>query len=462
VPLAFYSLGLIQYNLKDYNSSLDNFKKIIKDYRDSPYSNDSNLKIAWIYFKQNKFDSVITYLTNTGVNNFPSEQKSEGYNLLGWAKFRLKSYKEAIQNFQISIDSTQDSTKILEGMLYISKSYYNLVDYQNSIKSYEAFINRAQNLGIADDIPSALSDMAWSYMKLGDRDKGAEIYQKLVRDYPQSGFTSDALFKLAEYFYNLSDYKAAIDFYQEIIDLSQDSDLAASSLYWMAWSYVNVNDMANGIQNFEKYVQVYPKGDYASDSLWRIASIYYDLGNFEKAKTYYNKLLSSYPNSPDAQRAKIQLSDIQLKEASGGDEEKLYQLLLKQSNTSEAKASVMSKLASYYQKNEMPDDALKLYNEIIKISQGEEAALATYEIAENYRTNGNYVEAIKMYGNIFYVYKFADIYPQALYGLSYCYYKAGDNDTANKYIDRLIERYPDNDWSSKAKELKTEINSIVK
>jgi TolA-binding protein len=453
VPLAYYSSGIIRYNLKDYPKAVDCFKKVVKSYPESSYSGDAGLKIAWIYYKEEKFSELSDYITGWDMKNLNSAQKAEALNLMGWAKYRLSLYQEAIHNFQDSIAYSTDKTKILEGMLYVAKSYYNLQDYTNAIDFYQSFIDRAVSFGIKTEIPAALSDMAWCWSKIGDAQNAEGAYQKLLKNYPESLYTAEAFFKLAESYYNASDYKKAIENYNQILALPKPGDFGASALYWMGWSYLNLNDKIAAADAFERLVKNYPKGDYSLDSLFRLGSIYYDLNNLTLAKKYYRQLVSSYPKSPEAEKAKVQLSDIELKEKSGGDEEKLYQILIRESKTPEAKIASKYKLAKAYQRKQKIEDALKLFSEIIDTSKGEEAAFSLYELAENNRENGNYVEAIRQYGNIFSIYKRSELYPQSLYGIAACNIQLGNNDSAKKYIQRLTEKYPASDWAKKAGDL---------
>jgi TolA-binding protein len=459
IPLAYYSIGIIQYNLKDYGEAIQTFKKVTSDFRDSSYAGDSLLKIGWIYYKQENFDGLIKYLRGADKNNFTADQKSESYNLTAWANYRLKAYPEAIGDFKISMEFTSNNSKILEDMLYIAKSYYNLENYTDSIESYKEYIEKASISGITNDIPAALSDMAWCYVKTGDDQKAAGIFQELVNKYPQSTYTAEALFKLAENYYNNSDYKNAILNYEKIINISGESDFSSASLYWMAWSYYNLKDKINALNYFVEYADKYPKGDYSIDSLLRAANIYYELNNYEKADIFYKKLMFLHPGSPEAEKAKVLEAEIELKVQSGGNEENLYKILIDKSKTSEGKAEAMYKLAMFYKRNGKNEDADKLFNQIIKISTGENAALSTYEMAEESLDNADYDNAIKLFGSIFYVYKFPEIYPQSLYGISMCYYKNGNHDAAKQYLLKLIDKYPSTIWADKANELIKEINT---
>lgn len=457
VPLAYYSLGIIQYNLKDYGQAQVQFRKVMSDYRSSPYAGDASVKTAWILYKQEKFRDLDSFLAAQDLSKLNPEQKAEALNLKGWAKFRLGFYREAIVHFQESVDTAPGRDKVLEGLLYIAKSWYNLEDYTNAVAGYQTFIEKAKSFNMRSEIPAALSDMAWCYIRMGETDLAAAAYRDLTVLYPSSPFTAEALFKLGEYHYNKADYNRAIENYQKIISLTREGDLAASAMYWIGWSYLNLNDKPRAVSYFERYATAYPKADYITDALWRAASVYYELNDYQKSKTYYERLVREFPKSPEADRAKVQLADLDIRIASGGNEEKLYQLMIAQTKTRDARAEAMLKLASYYKRVERTEEAVKLWNEITGLTSAEPAAVATLELADWNRIQGQYVEAIKLYGGIFYVYKSADLYPRGLYGLAFCYWKTENAETAKKYLDRLIDRYPSSEWTAKGRDLLKEI-----
>jgi TolA-binding protein len=117
----------------------------------------------------------------------------------------------------------------------------------------------------------------------------------------------------------------------------------------------------------------------------------------------------------------------------------------------------MYQLGLFYRDNGKDYKAKALFNEIVSTTAGDEAALSTYELAEYARSEGNFVEAIKLYGNIFNIYRYTELYPQSLYGNSDCYYRNGNNDSAVKFLTRLIELYPTSEWTTKAKVLLAKI-----
>ncbi len=456
IPLAYYSIGILRYNLKDYNAALETFRKVT-NHKDSDYFAPAILKTGWIYFKQERFDILFKYLSKYQSEIKNPNQKGELYQLMGWAKFRLKSYSEAIKYYTMSTKAFQNPTKQLESQLYIAKSHYNSGEYNKAIISYTTYISNAKNLKLSTDIPAAISDMAWCYLKTGETQKAEAEFKTLVLEFPNSTFTVEALFKLAEYHYNRAEYLKAIELYDEIRTKFPQHELAESSEYWKAWSYLNLGKKIQAVETFESYITLYPTGDYASDAVTRAANIYYDLNNLPKAKKFYSLLIKNYPKSPDSERAKVLLSEIELKEQSNYDPEKLYLKLIHQSENENAKAVARFKLSDVYVQNGKTEKALVLWQKIIDTTTGDEAAKSVYQLAQVDIDNQNYVEAIRKLGNIFYVYKYEPLYPESLYWLSFSYNKNKNTAVAKKYLTRLIKKYPDNKWSKKGKELLNQI-----
>ncbi|MGC8764448.1 MAG: tetratricopeptide repeat protein [Brevinematia bacterium] len=449
LAMAYYNLGIIEYNQKNYVEAKKNFEYVYKNFKDSEYSEDVALKIGWIYFKEEKFKQLIDYLETISL----SEKKWEYYNLKGWGYFRLGDYGKAIKGFEDSLSFSQNSTSSNESMLAIAKSYYNINDFEKAFTYYERVYNLSVESKSTNELPSILADMAWCQIKMGNISWANRYYEELINSFPENPFTSEALFKLAEYYYNISDFKRSARYYSKIIELNQDKNLISLSYYWLGWCYWNMNDKPKSIELFEKYIQLFPDGEYVPDVLLRISTIYYEWNNLKLSRETLERLVKTYPSSYEAEKARLLLSEIELKDKSKGNEEEFYKLLLKETKTKEAKANVLLKLASYYKENNRIEEAINLYKEIVTLTTKEEAAIATVELAFYNIEKGNYNEALDQFTSVFYVYKFASLYPRALYGIVLSYVKLGKTETAKKYLKRLQDNYPSSEWTEKALEI---------
>lgn len=459
IPQAYFSIGVIKYNLKQYGQALDHLRTVSSHYKNSSYAPEAVVKIAWIHYKMENFQTLDQYTASLDFKelNLSPDQKAETYHLSGLARFRLNRFQEAVDSFRLAAESSSSGERQLEDILYIAKSYFNMGEYQRSIDQYQRYIHQSQSIGIKNEIPSALADIAWCYVKMGEMSDANASYKYLTDNYPSSVYTAQALYKLGEYYYNLGDFSNAVKNYSLVTGLSKDPNIASSAVYWNAWSWLNLSNRINAVNYFEKYSENYPKGDYAPDALWRAGALYYELNNFPKAKIHFKNLVKMFPKSENTRKAKEILSDIDLKEQSGGSEERLYQLMIKKAKSTREKNSASIKLALAYQKNGKTDEAVKQLKQVIKADKNDIGAEAALELADLYRMNENHLEAVKLYGNIFSVYKTAALFPRALYGLSYSNLKMGNKENAKKYIQRLTDKYPDSEWAVKAKALNEEM-----
>lgn len=449
--LSYYNLGIINYNQKNYKEAISYFEKVYKDFKESEYFEDAVLKVGWIYYKEEKFKLLIDYLEKFSgrINKKVWEYES----LKGWANFRLGNFKQAVKNFEGSLLKANDIKETNESLIAIAKSYYNMNEFSEAFKYYYQGYNNAINYNLRSEIPSLLSDMAWSLVKSGNLDEAKRYYQELVDKYPDSEYTSEALFKLGEYYYSISDFKKSMEYYNKIIELNRDTNFVSLAIYWSGWCYWNINDKLNAIKTFEKYVELFPDGEYAPDVLLRIGTIYHEWNNIKLARESLERLIKKYPSSYEAEKASVLMEEINLLSESSGDKEKFYKLLLKKSKTPEAKANIMLKLANYYKERNRKEEALDLYRKIVEMTAKEDAAIATVELGFDDMEKGDYKKAIERFSSIFYVYKYSFLYPQALYGIAVSYYMLGKADIATKYLERLIEKYPSSEWTTKAREV---------
>ncbi|MCX7820328.1 MAG: tetratricopeptide repeat protein [Brevinematales bacterium] len=448
LALANYNIGILEYNRKNYTESRKIFENVYKNYKDTEYSEEAALKIGWIYFKEEKFKQLVDYL-----NNITISKKWDYFNLKGWGYFRLGEYKIAIDNFTNSISYALDSLSSNDSIRAVGKSYYNLNDYKNAFFYFEKAYYFSYETGLTNELPSLISDMAWSLVKSGDFSKAYQYYEELIEKYPNSPATSESLFKLAEYYFNISDFKRALNYYQKIIDLNYDANFVSLSYYWAGWCYLNMNDKKRAMEYFEKYVNLFPKGEYTPDVLLRIATIYYEWNNLSMSIETLEKLIKNYPSSYETEKAKPMLSEIKIKYQSQGNEEEYYKLSIKEAKTKDAKVQIMLKLANYYKERNQKEESIKVYKEIIGLTTKEEAAIATTELAFYDIEDGKYTEAIDKLTSIFQVYKVTSLYPKALYGIAFSNYKLGKLETAKRYVQRLKDNYPSSEWTAKASEI---------
>jgi len=127
--MALYSVGILNLIVNDANEAERIFRQLSKDAKiNSDILNSSKYQLAFIHFRQNKYDLVIDELSKLKEVNFNMKEdymdiadRGNIYITLGLSYLRLGKYKEAIKTFQELIDKVPKSRFISEAEEYIEK-----------------------------------------------------------------------------------------------------------------------------------------------------------------------------------------------------------------------------------------------------------------------------------------------------------------------------------------------------
>jgi tol-pal system protein YbgF len=102
--------------------------------------------------------------------------------------YRAKNYREAIQKFETLLASDSRHSLADNCEYWIGESYYDLQNYQQAIVAFEKVFTHPKSN--KDD--SAQLKLGMCYLRLNEKEKAREEFQKLVRDYPASEYAGIA------------------------------------------------------------------------------------------------------------------------------------------------------------------------------------------------------------------------------------------------------------------------------
>lgn len=160
--------------------------------------------------------------------------------------------------------------------------------------------------------------------------KAAELFQKVVINFPGSVLADDAQFGVGEAKLCAKDYTEAVFEYQRLIDEYPNSPLAADGRYKIAICYeaqspsiyLDQTETKRAISEYQRFIEDYPDSRLASDARKKllelkgklaakdahIAEDYLKWGYPEAARVYYQRILDSYGDTPWAEDARLGLA----------------------------------------------------------------------------------------------------------------------------------------------------------
>jgi soluble lytic murein transglycosylase len=117
---------------------------------------------------------------------------------------------------------------------------------------------------------------------------------QLVKRYPHSPWTADALFGAGNFYWVNLDREHAADFYRRSLDVSPDEKNAGSAEWRLAWT-AYLERKPEAADMMEAYVRRFPLGSYVQDALFWLGRSYERSGNTEHARNFYLAAANRFP-----------------------------------------------------------------------------------------------------------------------------------------------------------------------
>lgn len=203
-----------------------------------------------------------------------------------------------------------------------------LVEFHQAFaaRDYHKVIKCGKGIDLADIHPSderrrVIHRLAIAYQEIGASNNSLDLYQKLVRDYPdfQAGWEF-----FAQFFEKQKDYESALAHWGKVADKFPKSTLA----FWSMGNIYknNLQDYDKAIEMYQKQIERFPerqsgyqgvaeslqdakryneallawecvkkKFPKEPKSYWAIGHIYKDLQQFEQSEAYFKILIQNFP-----------------------------------------------------------------------------------------------------------------------------------------------------------------------
>ncbi len=118
--------------------------------------------------------------------------------------------------------------------------------------------------------------------------------EQLAKRYPQSSWTSEALFGAGNFYWVNLDRARAAEFYRRSLDISADGKNAPTAEWRLAWT-AYLDRKPEAADMLEAYVRRFPLSSYVQDALYWLGRSYERSGNAEHARNFYLADANRFP-----------------------------------------------------------------------------------------------------------------------------------------------------------------------
>ena len=455
IPNAKVQLGYTYYKLGDYDNALSILDEVIASsqnkidtsevyyykliaYADSrrfdeaiacfdkisfysPYFPGAVNKITKIYSQRSEFETGEKFLSEILEL---AKQRKDSINLIDDIYFNFADlyinkgdYNEAIKYLDLILS---DTTLLVKREVFaVQVKYvrgiisYQVEDYKKSINDLEYVLSNNLFLKVfSQNISNAYEKMALSYAKLGDLNKGVDIYNKLISQ------TSDEIEK-AKYYSTLSTiyfegkkFNESIKFAEKsMATIGIDTTTVINNYINLSNSYKELGDLKKAGALLFEAASKYPNAPEIQDILFQLAALYYDNQEYEESIKVFNRYLAQYPDG-------------------------VYK-----------KDALMFKAYSQYEIGEWQGAYNTMKTFVALYSQDPKAVDMQYYAGECMFNMKKFEQAIKEYQLLYRRYPKSDLAPAAMYNEAWCYYELQKPEQMIETFKTLAQKFPNSEYA---------------
>ncbi len=459
-----YSIASAYYNIGKDREAIKYFEMLIKN---SEGNDEEGRLVADSYFNMGK----INYRNrNYGLaaNNFKEAAKRYGSGLdaarsfiwMGWCKFQLEDYTGAEKIFsEVAVEFKKLPGIVVEALYRAGISASQGYNFKNSLNYFNSAIDElkkleasnrqyvgVENTSVKEMERGILYSIVISYIALKDETGIKNSVGELVKRFPKSESTSDAIFKVAKYFYDRENYRVARVYFEKIISSFGGSNREFAR-YWDAMCYFQLGNYDKAIQGFMAYLSNYPDGVFKQESLVSLGISLKKAGNRKLVEMVYSKTKSSRKMNREIRDTIMLYYALFIYDKNRKKSVNLLLSLANKSGYEDIRTKAELALANYYEEVGELRKAENIFEVISEKRSDILGAKAVMGLAKLFESSGRIQKAIENYLKVEYLYdRYSDIASEALYRLYVIYTGFGSLKKAKQVYEKLKDKYPESKW----------------
>jgi outer membrane protein assembly factor BamD len=204
---------------------------------------------------------------------------------LGESELEKKRYPEAREHFRKVVERHPNSSYAPRARFLLGETFYREAEFDKAVKEFEAFLAFYPRHQIADLVQFRLAMSYYDQFKPIEQEqafaqKAHDQFKKLVKEYPESRYATDALAK---------------------IEVCRGR--LAQKEVWVAAYYLNQGNPGGARQRLEKVIKDYPRAPVMPEALWLLADVNFSEGRDKEAVDLLRQVANDYSYTEWGKRA---------------------------------------------------------------------------------------------------------------------------------------------------------------
>lgn len=302
---------------KKYDLAIENYKNLINEYPQSIFQEKANIELADAYYLSDNFTQAEEYykLFNS---KFPSSDLIPySIFQMGVCEEKINKLNDAYNNYKkiyLEYPASDYAKLSLDNLTRLSKQnglpeflptinelslradkLFSIYYYDLALIDYNKIISQNEAANAYPQIYSkALFKIGMCYFNMADYNNSLKYLKLNYEKFPTNEYADDSLYYIGRSLTNLDSYEEAIQTYKRLLERFPQSNYADDSLYRCGRIAYTTNDWKTAAAYFQRSINEYPNGDKLSDAYWELGWIQYRLKEYENAASTFNKMSISF------------------------------------------------------------------------------------------------------------------------------------------------------------------------
>ncbi len=433
---SLFNFAKLSYELgyNPYNEAIDAINLYIASYPNAANIEEAYELMVNIYLHTQNYKDALVSLEKIKIKNSKlkiAEQRI--YYFRAIELFNNLEFNNSILHFQKAIERSFDPRITAESKYWSGEARYRLKQYSQAKENYEDFLTSpsAKQITYYQD---AYYNLGYAFLKLKKFAEAATEWRSYVSMNPENMKKKhDAYLRIGDCFFMQRNYSKAIEFYDQAIQINEFKNDYA--LYQKGLMQGLTDNHEGKSVSLQQALNQYPNTLYKDEILYELGLSYIRTGKINEAVTSFEAIVNSGNSSSLISRSYLQLG-----------------LIYFNSDKNREALGWYKRIVDEYPNTGMANEALKyirnIYIELgdvdtytqyvsglknVEISQGSLDS-ASYEAAENIVKAGDCIKGAEMLD------KYINQFPKGIYLLDANHFKAECN-YQQKEFDRAVVHY---------------------
>ncbi len=292
---ALFNYARLSYELSldPTGKSVEAFKEYIEKYPESRRIDEAYRYLIAVYLTTRNYDAALHSIEQ--VKNKTPNLKS-AYQKIAYNKaimlYQDKEYHKSISYFDRSHRYRMDGKLGALGFFWKGEARFRMKEYENAIENYNTFIFQPAAI-LTDKFNEANYTIGYSYFKKEKFGDAITWYRKFVYDKNETDSLkiNDAYLRIGDCYFMTREYNFAIDFYRQAADIGKfDADYA---LFQTSICQGLQKDLAGKIETLSRLVANHSGSTHLDAAYYEMGRAYNIVGNNDKALESFNTVIET-------------------------------------------------------------------------------------------------------------------------------------------------------------------------